>query len=213
MTETQWLKCTNPRGMLRHLRGRLSDRKRRLFACACCRRIWHLFTDQRSRAAVEASERYADGLIGADGLQAARAQALRAMLDRDGKTSVERAAAWVAFDVTAPRRVTPVGRAARLLRSGWERQERLRQADLLRDLVGNPFRPVSVQPDWLAWNGGCSVKIAQAIHHDGRFADLPVLADALEEAGCTDSGILGHCRGPGGHARGCWVVDVLLGKR
>src|SRR5689334_2868035 len=104
MTETQWLKCTNPRGMLRHLRGRLSDRQRRLFACACCRRIWHLFTDERSRAAVAASERYADGLAGAEELQAARAQALQAMVDgvRDGKSSVERAAAWVAFNVTAP---------------------------------------------------------------------------------------------------------------
>jgi hypothetical protein len=86
-------------------------------------------------------------------------------------------------------------------------------ACLLRDLIGNPFRPVpTIDPAWLAWNGGAVRKMAQAIYDGRRFADLPVLADALEDAGCADAAILGHCRGPGVHVRGCWVVDLLLGK-
>jgi hypothetical protein len=83
------------------------------------------------------------------------------------------------------------------------------QADLLRDVLGNPFHPTECNPAWLAWNDGTVPKLAQAIYDERRFGDLPILADALEEAGCTDAAILDHCRGPGPHVRGCWVVDLL----
>jgi hypothetical protein len=83
---------------------------------------------------------------------------------------------------------------------------------LIRDVFGNPFRPMTVDPTWRAWNDGTVKKLAQAIYNDRRFIDLPILADALEDAGCTDADILSHCRGPGPHVRGCWVVDRLLGK-
>jgi hypothetical protein len=87
------------------------------------------------------------------------------------------------------------------------------QAALLRDLFGVlPFRPVSVNPDWLTWNGGTVAKLAQVIYEERRFQDLPILADALEEAGCTNADLLDHCRRPGEHVRGCWAVDLLLGK-
>jgi len=77
-----------------------------------------------------------------------------------------------------------------------------------------PFRPApAVDPSWLAWNGGTVAKLAAAIYDGGRFADLPVLADALEEAGCDSPDLLRHCRGGGGHVRGCWLLDLLLGKR
>jgi hypothetical protein len=85
-------------------------------------------------------------------------------------------------------------------------------ACLLRDSIGNPFRPVSLDPSWRAWNGGAVRKMAESIYEERRFADLPILADALEDAGCADAAILALCRGPGEHVRGCWVVDLLLGK-
>jgi hypothetical protein len=91
---------------------------------------------------------------------------------------------------------------------------------LIRDIFGNPFRPVAVDPAWLTWNDGAAVSLAQTVYED---RDLPrghldagrlaVLADVLEEAGCTDAEILQHLRGPGPHVRGCWAVDLLLGKR
>jgi hypothetical protein len=84
---------------------------------------------------------------------------------------------------------------------------------ILRDLFGNSFRPASVDPFWLTWNGGTVPKLAQAIYDERRFADLPVLADALEEAGYTSADILDHCRRPGEHVRGCWVVDLCLGNK
>jgi hypothetical protein len=83
------------------------------------------------------------------------------------------------------------------------------QAALLRDLVGNPFRPVAASPSWLT----AGVRsLARAIYQDRTFDLLPLLADALEEAGCTNAAILNHCRNPGEHVRGCWAVDLVLGK-
>jgi hypothetical protein len=85
-------------------------------------------------------------------------------------------------------------------------------ANLLRDIFGNPFRPVTADPSWLAWNSGTILHLAQGIYGDRRFDDLPILADALEEAGCTNADILTHCRQPGEHVLGCWVLDNLLRK-
>jgi hypothetical protein len=81
--------------------------------------------------------------------------------------------------------------------------------DLFRDTFGNPFRPVSVDRAWRTSN---VVALAEAIYKDRAFDRLLILADALEDAGCGDAAILEHCRGPGPHVRGCWVVDLLLGK-
>jgi hypothetical protein len=76
-----------------------------------------------------------------------------------------------------------------------------------------PFRPApAVDPSWLAWNGGTVAKLAAAIYDERRFGDLPILADALEEAGCADAAVLAHCREPGDHVRGCWAVDLLTGR-
>jgi hypothetical protein len=87
------------------------------------------------------------------------------------------------------------------------------QAGLLRDLFGNPFRRPRLKRRWLKRDGGTVAAVARAAYDGRAFDRLPVLADALEEAGCTDAEILGHCRQVGGHVRGCWVIDLLLGKK
>jgi hypothetical protein len=84
------------------------------------------------------------------------------------------------------------------------------QWTLLCDIFGPP--PVSLDPAWLAWNGGTVPAIARRVYDDRAFHDLPILADALEDAGCADPDVLAHCRGGGEHVRGCWVVDLILGK-
>jgi hypothetical protein len=86
--------------------------------------------------------------------------------------------------------------------------EQAAQADVVRDVIGNPFRREVIDPAWLTANDGAATRIAEG----GTFADLPVLADALEDAGCTSRAILDHCRGPGPHVAGCWVVDLVFGK-
>jgi hypothetical protein len=86
-------------------------------------------------------------------------------------------------------------------------------ATLLRDVFGNPFStPPRLQPAWLTWQGGTIPKLAAATYSDRTFDSLPLVADALEDAGCSDPEILGHLRGPGPHVRGCWAVDLLLAK-
>lgn len=94
------------------------------------------------------------------------------------------------------------------------RQETLAlQADLLRDLFGNPFRPVTIDPAWLQANDGTVAKLVQVIYEERCFDDLPILADALLDAGCQNEGLLEHCRAPGEHVKGCWAVDALLGHK
>jgi hypothetical protein len=83
---------------------------------------------------------------------------------------------------------------------------------LAHDLFGNPFRRAVIDPAWLTWNSKTVAKVAQAIYEDRAFNHMPILADALEEACCTDAALLDHCRQPGEHVRGCWLVDLLLGK-
>jgi hypothetical protein len=204
MTEAGWLACTNPTPMLRFLRGKASDRKLRLFACGCCRQLWDRLADERSRRAVEAAERYADGEIPFDECLRAADEA-GAADDERGRRQNPFWAAQIAAGFTraidAARQVLPNSCGREL------------QAALLRDLFGNPFRPVAVDPAWLTWNGGTVPRLAQAIYDERCFDRLPILADALEDAGCHDLAILTHCRGPGPHVRGCWVVDALLGKK
>jgi hypothetical protein len=189
MTEREWADCTDSNEMLAYLlqSGRASDRKRRLFTVASYRRVWHLLSDERSRTAVEVSERHADGL------------ASRAEVD----------AAWEAAEAAGHRGWDPHLPVYAALAGA---AERTAQCPLMRDIFGSPFRPVSLNSAWLAWNDGIIRKLAQAIYEERAFDRLPVLGDALEEAGCTDAAILSHCRGPGPHVRGCWVIDLLLGK-
>ena len=82
----------------------------------------------------------------------------------------------------------------------------------IADILGNPFRPVTINPALLTWHDGLLVWMAKRMYDSHDFTDIPILADALEEAGCTNADILAHCRQPGEHVRGCWAVDLLLGK-
>jgi hypothetical protein len=87
-----------------------------------------------------------------------------------------------------------------------------KEANLLREITGNPFRPVAVDPAWRTWRDGTILRIAQTIYDEEHWAHLPILADALEDAGCTSDELLRHLREPSGHVRGCWALDLLLGR-
>jgi hypothetical protein len=211
MDERGWLTSTDPRPMLAFLRdgGRASDRKLRLFACGCCRGIWDLLPDAGCREVVAAVERHADSRGGQDQVEAALqgAQLTVGNLAAQVVVFATQRWAWV-----AARSVVMATAGAR----GWfgQKAERKKQATLLRDIVGNPFRPLPVLPNSaLAWNDGCLVKLATGIYEDRDFSPerMGVLADALEEAG-ADGAILDHLRGPDPHVRGCHVLDLLLSR-
>jgi hypothetical protein len=207
VTEADWLGGGDLVALVKHLRGRASERKLRLFACACCRRLWHLLGDARSRAAVEMAERYADGLATEVELAAVHVEAGAAVPAQPASWSAASHAAYLAF-VTA---AAHAPYAARQVAGGvpWGAGAR---RELLREVIGNPFRPARLDPAWLCWDAGTVRRLALGIYEERAFERLPVLGDALEEAGCADETLLAHCRGGALHVRGCWLVDLLLGK-
>jgi hypothetical protein len=91
----------------------------------------------------------------------------------------------------------------------WDSISPQRHREILRDLFGNPFQPVALNP---SWRTPTVLALAQEIYDSRAFNRLPALANALEEAGCRDADLLAHCRGAGPHVKGCWAVDLLLGK-
>ena len=203
--------------MLAFLRDKASDRKARLIACACCRRLWHLLVSKQGRQAVEVAERVADGLAGQDEVSATSAGLV--YLDRTTGASARHFFAHAAVSyLFAAAEGGAVGYAAAV--SSWAAGAdhsyavaHAAQADLLRCIFGSPFRPLPrLNAAWLAWEGGTVPKLAAAIYEERAFDRLPILGDALEEAGCDAAELLAHLRGPGPHARGCWALDTLLGK-
>jgi hypothetical protein len=224
MTEAQWRSCTSPEAILNYLTDKASPRKLRLYAIGCCRRIWHLLTDERCRHAVEMAQRFVDGRASEADLFAA-GQAVASVAHVWGEpgspasrsTSALGGAAWSAARMPAWYAAWDAAWDARMVArdyvpgTDWEK-ERAWQATLLLDLFGNPFRPVRIDPSWLIQHDGAVHKLAQVIYDEDRFGDLPILADALEEAGCTSTELLEHCRARQPHYRGCWAVDAVLEK-
>jgi hypothetical protein len=213
MTEAEWLACEDSRVMLAVLTGAdhprrwgrcVSDRKLRLFACAVCRQAWGRLTDPRSRRAVEVAECYADGLAGEGELEIARV--VWAPWNAWN-------AAWVSAQATQADALRAASWTAGAAVDAGVRRET--QAALLRDIVGNPFRPAYrcgpgvidvVGSDWdragvkpllflHCWLTPAVVGIARRVYDGRDFDALPVLADALEEAGCQDEAVLRHLRG------------------
>jgi hypothetical protein len=237
MTEHEWLDCgsvaqpgmthlMHRNDMLRHLqrecgaaRRKAGRRKLRLLACAFCRRAWKRIDDPRGRTAVEVAEQFADGLAGKEELAGAGAAAWEAEREARGDDprrpaapeALERyksiRAAWWA---TAAQPYESAHGAMACVANSLGRPEAA--CDIIREVFGNPFRPPALGPAVLAWNGGTVRRVAQALYDERAFDRLPVLADALEDAGCAEADLLSHCRGPGPHMRGCWAVDLCLGR-
>ena len=191
----------DPALMLAFLRDKASDRKLRLFACACCRLVWRLLPAQPGRARVEAME------LGVDGRTAIQpAAAADAPIPRPG------ASPCLYADVASIFVGCSDAFAAALVTSAMaERTDpcgggRAAQAAVLADLFD---RPRAAAPRWRTPE---VVTLAQAIYDRRRFQDMPRLAVLLEAAGCSDRDLLLHCLKGGAHVRGCWALDLLLGK-
>lgn len=214
MTEAEWLAGADPKAMLDCLRGKAGERRLRLFAVGYCRRVLPLLSRWvEVGAAVDAAERYAEGALtvarlGQIGSALARYYPFLlspASTDEPTRAAFRLVLRAVAADAwEAPQEIVS--------NPAWA-AERKAQAHLLRCVFGNPFRPLlAIAPALLAWGGGTAVKLARAAYDGRAFERLPVLADALEEAGCDKAEVLGHLRGRGPHVRGCWVIDLLIGR-
>ncbi len=213
MTEAEWLAAEDPMPMLEFLRhgGRASDRKLRLFIAHSTRTLGSVFGTWQDECS-QMHERVAEGQ--------ATEEDLERFLLRDMPELWEHRApggnllpVWQSARLAVRDRFKLVPlRPNEIPKPEHRAAENLAMCDELRCIFGNPFRPVSVPAAWLAWNEGTVRRLAEAIYAERAFQRLPILADALEEAGCDNADILAHLRVPGPHARGCWVLDLLLSK-
>jgi hypothetical protein len=226
----EWSSCSNPITMFDGIRGRVGERKCRLFTVACCRRADPtLSACAEARVAVETTERYVDGLASSSELEAASNAAREAVYRPfirpaspdagDSETShIARIARWASETRTwAERPGEPWWYGATLIAGNESDLRRQKPNDnwrswsscIIRCIFGNPFRPVAFDPKWRTED---VLGLSRGIYEDRAFDRLPLLADALMDAGCDDEQVLAHCRNNGPHARGCWVVDLVLGK-
>jgi hypothetical protein len=238
MTELEWLASEDAQEMLRCLerqhnanRKKIGRRKVRLFGCASCRLLWESMVDERSRKAVEFAERMIDHLVTSADLSSVRDEARQAV---DSQSSIKPnvsssqfspyklfetwrvslAACTIVGGVASsayahPAMTTFVGEGVPQARQEWLSDLR-DLSHLLRDIFGNPFRPITVNHSWLT---STVVALATGIYEERAFDRMPILADALQDVGCDNADILNHCRQPGEHVRGCWCVDLLLDKK
>ena len=219
--EERWVDLKSPNQMLNFLQnyGKIHNiRKLQLSSVAFLRSIWNIgaMKNIHNQKAVEMVENFADGNIGIEELNNTiedHKVTLSPIINAEysdnpvsaydfamqsSTTSVASIGLSVGGEEEAPRR----------------NQEVIFQANLVRDIFGNPFEtnPPVINPEWLAWDGGVVKNMADRIYNERDFAALPVLADALQDAGCDDERILSHLRGSGPHVRGCWCLDLILGK-
>ena len=202
MTVDDWLPDAAMWPICWSLRDRVSDRKFRLLACAYCRSIWGLM-GKASRRAIILGEQMADGRVD----ETRRVAVLDAAIE-----------AVCRFPEMAGDRFMAADRAYRVVcndewyavewtvGNGPELPDGIR---LLREIIGNPSRPAT---DAMAWRTAEVVTLARAIYDGQAFDRMASLGEALADAGCTDPAFLGHCREAGGHVRGCWVLDSILGQ-
>jgi hypothetical protein len=225
VTEEEWVGCTGPGSMLEFLRGKCQPRKKRLFAVACCSRLATLYPNETLLAGIAAAERYADGVAKKLERHTINTTGLQRTADTVGVFQaafvLDRLLSPSGYDKVKSRNDDSVAqlvdRIAGVLghpglisnKPDQFSGERRTQADLLRCIFGNPLCPVVLNRSWQTTT---VVSLAQAIYDDGAFDRLPILADALEDAGCTNQEVLAHCRGEGPHVRGCWLIDLLLQK-
>lgn len=216
MTEGEWLKATSPDPMLLHPVC-ADERKRRLFACACARRVLYLLDDARFAAALDECEGRPD--VPRGGIRALHAQSAREAASSLTAPHEHHAAAAVysacdhwpddyiqAAEQSQLAAIAATSRASYLARL----VEECCQAAMVRDIFGNPFRPLTFSPSWRTDN---TVALTRAMYDANEFSGMPILADALQDAGCDSDDILNHCRNLNQlHVRGCWVTDLVLGK-
>jgi hypothetical protein len=199
MTEAEWLVCDNPAAKMIVARSAISRRKRHLIAAAFVRRLQTLPRLSALKRCDDIIEAVADD-----------PRARRGHFD----VLFERPDQWgfngvLKSDSVIPPDENEVDVAVRQLLSHFSADVPGYAVELIHEIVGNPFRPIAFDH---TWRTDTAVALARLLYESRDFSAMPILADAFQDAGCDNDDILSHCRGPGPHVRGCWVVDLVLGK-
>ncbi len=224
MTEAEWLTCNNVQEMNEYVQMIGTQRQLKLFLCACARLMLPVIESREdvhenpgARAALYQAEQFADGLVDVPTMTVwydRMSQTLDSFTSNDrlcgsllhkaywvctfacwaGEPAVQ--TVWIYFEWETGTEYAPI-------------EMRKCLSPTYRDIFGNPFRPVAFAPEWRT---DTAIFLARQMYESRDFSAMPILADALQDAGCDNDDILNHCRGPGPHVRGCWVVDLVLGK-
>jgi len=211
MTEEKWLGAIEPYNLITSEflhKNWTHPRAPRLLACAVCRLIWVQFRDSRSRKAIEVAEEYADGKVTLKALTAAHKTA------RSAYEEARKADRWhsaIAAETGRPKNVMSALESVVMTVSGTDQNAfDPIVMPMIHDVFHRRlFRPITLSPSWLT---STVLALATGIYDEKAFDRMPILADALQDAGCENEDILNHCRQPGEHVRGCSVVDLVLGK-
>jgi hypothetical protein len=223
MTEAEWMVCSNPLQMMEHVRdnvrvGRAEGRKDYLLAVGSFRLVWPALEEVWIRRAVDWAEEFADdtddpNLWGRlrDEIEAKWAGAKQAYYDtyRISGRDVYRDLAPAEIAHWLIQKLPRVATGCAFAPSASGPPSHPQGPLLIRDIFGNPFRPATFSP---AWRTDTAVSLARQMYESRDFSAMPILADALQDAGCDNDDILNHCQNGGPHVRGCWVVDLLLEK-
>jgi hypothetical protein len=230
VNEHDWLLATSPFELVQYVRGKASDRKLRLFACACVRHRWELLRYATPRQAAELAERFAEGAASLGDVEPLRQQAdisagnapeFERLAYRAAAATLAEGASEAAMQVCELIRDQFVFEEANAAMSREDEVRVIFEAQtiahralvrLAHEVFGNPFRKVTIEPAWLHAADGAALALARWIDEERRYEELPYLADALTDAGCTEEALLRHLRERGGHVRGCWALDAVLGR-
>ena len=214
MMEAEWLASRDTLLLLRAVEPDITARKLRLFMVACCWSGWRHYGIPAVVKLIETAERYAEDQTPGAGRAASQNRQVQGwfwgipveqLLCPQGQERSAIRAFLSALQNSSP---PNFGDAARVVE--WVGEQRATRAALFRDVVGNPFQRVELSPDWLT---STVIQIASGMYDSRDFSAMPILADALQDAGCGNDDILTHCRDSQQfHVRGCWVVDLVLGK-
>ena len=216
MTEEEWLTSDDPTPMHSFLTWKRNERKLRFFIVAACRHSFRSFGHYELDEVVDWAEEAVDQQPRTEAPASVRETVTWAIsemcesLNRLGDAA-EYSIATAIYDPYAGQQVTNSILAAHEIAdvNSTPMEEAQVHCTFLRDIFGNPFRPVTFNPNWLTSD---VTAMARGMYETRDFAAMPILADALQDAGCENADVLEHCRGPGPHVRGCWVVDLVLGK-
>lgn len=223
MTEAEWLACDEPGPMLRNgvvptlTPSSPRSREFNLVCAACARMVWHLLPD-----GVKSAVEWLEATAGRGYEQEPEAW------ERHTRNIDDASNGPGSPEGTGPDQMSDQVLGSYIVWAAWRRRVHVafihlcrlaptdppddtpRQlANLLRDIFSNPFRPVAFDP---RWRSESAVSLARMMYESRDFHVMHILADALQDAGCEDTDILSHCRSPGLHVRGCWVVDLVLSK-
>jgi hypothetical protein len=212
----EWLNATDLSPLLHAVRQLSSERKLRLFMCACARHFFPANPHPDLYRGVEMAEQMADGTA-----SLAITESVRGLFgslvyfgdyEARGFAGENMASATFIRHAVNPR-ADQAARGTSCYLSDYDADMGFEKTQTgvpwFRDILGNPFHPVAFSSDW---HTDTSLALARQAYESRDFTVMPILADALQDAGCDNADVLDHCRGPGPHVRGCWVVDAILGK-